>query len=94
MIGRYLHDHAGMAYSIAARARIMAQGSVIARQLILHSTMLAYLDVIQVLCDCYGYLMIPFVFLMKKVKGGRGGGGALTVDFPRPLSVPGKVCVA
>jgi DHA2 family multidrug resistance protein len=72
-MSRYLHDHAGMAYSLL-QGRGMAQGSVM-RQLILHSTMLAYLDVI--LCFAIAMaVMIPFVFLMKKVKGGRGGGAA------------------
>jgi len=71
-VARYLHDKAGMAYSMA-QGRIMGQGSI-ARQLIQQSTMLAYLDVIK----CFALamlLMVPIVFLMTKVKGGRGGGG-------------------
>jgi DHA2 family multidrug resistance protein len=64
-LARYLHDRAGMAYSLV-QGRNMAQGSVM-RQLILHSTMLFFAIAMAV--------MIPFVFLMTKVKGGRGGGG-------------------
>jgi DHA2 family multidrug resistance protein len=71
-MSRYLHDHAGMAYSFL-QGRGMAEGSVM-RQLILHSTMLAYLDVILCFAIAMG-VMIPFVFLMSKVKGGHGGGG-------------------
>jgi DHA2 family multidrug resistance protein len=71
-MAHYLHDHAGMAYSLL-QGQSMAAGSVM-RQLILHSTMLAYLDVILCFAIAMG-IMIPFVFLMKKVKGGRGGGG-------------------
>jgi DHA2 family multidrug resistance protein len=69
-MSRYLHDKAGMAYSLM-QGRGMAQGSFM-RQLIMHSTMLAYLDVIK----CFGIamgMMVPIVFLMSKVKGGRGG---------------------
>jgi DHA2 family multidrug resistance protein len=43
-MAHYLHDKAGMAYSLM-QGRGMAQGTVM-RQLIMHSTMLAYLDVI------------------------------------------------
>ena len=72
MMSRYLHDKSGMAYSLM-QGRAMAEGSVV-RQLVQHSTMLAYLDVIK----CFGIAMaamVPIVFLMTKVKGGRGGGG-------------------
>jgi DHA2 family multidrug resistance protein len=72
MMGHYLHDRGGMAYSLA-QGRAMAQGSLM-RQLILQSTMLSYIDVIK----CFAVamvLMVPVVFLMTKVKGGRGGGG-------------------
>jgi len=44
-MSRYLHDRGGMAYSLM-QGRLMAQGTVM-RQLIIHSTMLAYLDVIK-----------------------------------------------
>jgi DHA2 family multidrug resistance protein len=70
-MARYLHDRGGMAYSLA-QGRAMAEGSVM-RQLILHSTMLSYLDVIKCFAIAMG-LMVPIVFLMTKVKGGRGGG--------------------
>jgi DHA2 family multidrug resistance protein len=72
-MSRYLHDKGGMAYSLM-QGRAMAEGSVV-RQLVIHSTMLAYLDVIK----CFAIAMatmVPIVFLMTKVKGGRGGGGA------------------
>jgi DHA2 family multidrug resistance protein len=72
MVARYLHDKVGMAYSMT-QGRMMGQGSI-AQQLIQQSTMLAYLDVIK----CFALamlLMVPIVFLMTKVKGGRGGGG-------------------
>ena len=69
-MARYLHDKGGMAYSLM-QGRGMAQGTVM-RQLILHSTMLAYLDVIKCFAIAMG-VMVPFVFLMTKVKGGRGG---------------------
>ena len=72
IMSRYLHDKAGMAYSLM-QGRSMAQGSVM-RQLIMHSTMLAYLDVIKCFAIAMG-MMVPIVFLMTKVKGGRGGGG-------------------
>jgi DHA2 family multidrug resistance protein len=68
----YLHDKGGMAYSLM-QGRGMAQG-VVMRQLVLHSTMLAYLDVIKSFAIAMG-VMVPIVFLMSKVKGGRGGGG-------------------
>jgi len=67
----YLHARGGMAYSLT-QGRAMAQGNVM-RQLIMHAMMLSYLDVIK----CFAVsmlLMVPLVFLMNKVKGGRGGG--------------------
>ena len=72
IMARYLHDKGGMAYSLT-QGRAMAQGPVM-RQLILHATMLSYLDVVLCFAVAMG-LMVPFVFLMGKVKGGRGGGG-------------------
>ncbi|WP_263350062.1 DHA2 family efflux MFS transporter permease subunit [Acidicapsa acidisoli] len=72
LMSRYLHDKGGMVYSMAL-GRGMAQGTLM-RQLILHSTMLAYLDVIKCFATAMG-LMVPIVFFMTKVKGGRGGGG-------------------
>jgi len=72
IMSRYLHDKGGMVYSLM-QGRSMAQGTVM-RQLIMHSTMLAYLDVIKCFAIAMG-LMVPIVFLMTKVKGGRGGGG-------------------
>jgi hypothetical protein len=51
----------------------MAQGPIL-RQLVTQATMLGYLDVIK----CFAIAMaamVPVVFLMGKVKGGRGGGG-------------------
>jgi DHA2 family multidrug resistance protein len=71
-MSRYLHDRGGMAYSMV-QGRLMAQGTVM-RQLVLHSTMLAYLDVIKCFAIAMA-IMVPVVFLMSKVKGGRGGGG-------------------
>ena len=71
-MSHYLHDKAGMAYSLT-QGRVMAQGSVV-RQLVLHSTMLAYLDVIKCFAIAMG-MMVPVIFFMSKVKGGRGGGG-------------------
>ena len=71
-MARYLHDKGGLAYSLM-QGRAMAEGSVM-RQLVLHSTMLAYLDVIKCFAVAMA-LMVPIVFLMTKVKGGRGGGG-------------------
>jgi DHA2 family multidrug resistance protein len=71
-MGGYLHSHGGQAYSLA-QGSVMAQGNVM-RQLLMHATMLSYLDVIK----CFAIamlLMVPVVFLMSKVKGGRGGGG-------------------
>jgi DHA2 family multidrug resistance protein len=71
-LGHYLHDKGGLAYSLA-QGRGMAQGSLM-RQLIIQATMLSYLDVIK--CFAIAMLaMVPTVFLMTKVKGGRGGGG-------------------
>jgi len=71
-MGRYLHDKAGTAYSLA-QGRTMAQGTA-ARQLVMHATMLSYIDVILCFAIAMG-VMVPIVFLMGKVKGGRGGGG-------------------
>jgi hypothetical protein len=71
-MSRYLHDRGGMVYSMTL-GRGMAQGTLM-RQLVLHSTMLAYLDVIKCFAIAMG-MMVPVVFLMTKVKGGRGGGG-------------------
>ena len=72
MLGRYLHDRGGIAYSVA-QGRTMAQGSLM-RQLVVQATMLSYIDVIK--CFAVAMLvMVPVVFLMGKVKGGRGGGG-------------------
>ena len=67
----YLHARGGMAYSLT-QGRAMAQGNVM-RQLIVQAMMLSYIDVIK----CFAIamlLMVPLVFLMNKVKGGRGGG--------------------
>jgi DHA2 family multidrug resistance protein len=72
LMSRYLHDRGGMVYSLM-QGRNLAGGTVM-RQLILHSTMLAYLDVIKCFAIAMG-MMVPVVFLMTKVKGGRGGGG-------------------
>jgi len=71
IMSRYLHDRGGMAYSLA-QGRLMAQGTVV-RQLVMHATMLAYLDVIKCFAIAMGS-MLPIIFLMRKVKGGRGGG--------------------
>lgn len=71
-VARYLHDRAGMAYSLA-QGNSMAQGNVM-RQLMQQASMLAYLDVIKCFAIAMG-LMIPIIFFMTKVKGGRGGGG-------------------
>ena len=71
-VGRFLHDKAGMAYS-AMQGQSMAQGNVF-RQLITQATLLSYIDVIKCFAIAMG-LMVPTVFLMSKVKGGRGGGG-------------------
>ena len=71
-LGRYLHDRAGMAYSLT-QGQNMAAGTLM-RQLVLHSTMLAYLDVIKCFAIAMA-LMIPIIFFMTKVKGGRGVGG-------------------
>jgi DHA2 family multidrug resistance protein len=65
----YLHDRGGMAYSIA-QGRNMAQGNFL-RQIVMQAMMLSYIDVIK----CFAIamlLMVPLVFLMNKVKGGRG----------------------
>jgi DHA2 family multidrug resistance protein len=72
IMGRYLHDKAGTAYSLT-QGRSMAQGTAM-RQLVMHATMLSYIDVILCFAIAMG-LMVPMVFLMRKVKGGRGGGG-------------------
>ncbi len=71
-MGRYLHDKTGTAYSFT-QGRGMAQGTAM-RQLVMHATMLSYIDVILCFAIAMG-IMIPMVFLMGKVKGGRGGGG-------------------
>jgi DHA2 family multidrug resistance protein len=71
-MGRYLHDKTGTAYSLS-QGRAMAQGTAM-RQLVMHATMLSYIDVILCFAIAMG-LMVPMVFLMGKVKGGRGGGG-------------------
>ena len=71
LLSRYLHDHGGMAYNMMM-GRGMAQGTFM-RQLVLHATMLAYLDVIKCFAIAMG-MMVPIVFLMTKVKGGRGAG--------------------
>jgi len=71
MMARYLHDKGGMAYSLL-QGRGMAQGTVM-QQLVIQSTMLAYLDVIKCFAIAMG-CMVPIVFFMTKVKGGRGGG--------------------
>jgi MFS transporter, DHA2 family, multidrug resistance protein len=71
-MGAYLQHRGGMAYS-AIQGQGLAQGNIL-RQLVLQATMLSYLDVIK----CFAWamlLMVPTVFLMTKVKGGRGGGG-------------------
>ena len=71
-MSQYLHYKGGMAYSLL-QGRGMAAGALM-QKLVLHSTMLAYLDVIKSFAIAMG-LMVPVVFLMTKVKGGRGGGG-------------------
>jgi len=71
-MGHYLHDRGGMAYSLT-QGQGLAQGNVL-RQLQMQANMLSYLDVIKCFAIAMG-LMVPFVFLMTKVKGGRGGGG-------------------
>jgi len=71
-MGRFLHDKAGMAYS-AAQGQSMAQGSIF-RQLITQATLMSYIDTIKCFAIAMA-LMIPAVFMMSKVKGGRGGGG-------------------
>ena len=72
LMARYLHDRGGKGYSLV-QGQGFAQGTVFS-QLIKHATMLAYLDVILCFAIAMG-VMVPFVFLMSKVKGGRGGGG-------------------
>ena len=59
-------QHGASVAGSSAQARMMAQGNLY-REMVTHSTMLAYLDVITVLavgCVC----MIPLVFFMKKRK--------------------------
>jgi DHA2 family multidrug resistance protein len=68
----YLHDKGGMAYSLT-QGTGMAQSAVL-RQLVTQATLLSYIDVIKCFAIAMG-LMVPMVFLMTKVKGGRGGGG-------------------
>ena len=70
---RFLHDKAGMAYSVA-QGQGMAQGNIM-RQLIQQATLMSYIDVIKCFAIAMA-LMIPAVFMMSKVKGGRGGGAA------------------
>jgi DHA2 family multidrug resistance protein len=70
---RFLHDKAGMAYS-AAQGQSMAQGNIM-RQLVQQATLMSYIDVIKCFAIAMA-LMIPAVFMMSKVKGGRGGGAA------------------
>jgi hypothetical protein len=72
LTARYLHDRGGMGYSLA-QGRGFAQGTIL-HQLVTQATMLAYNDVILCFAIAMG-VMVPFVFLMSKVKGGRGGGG-------------------
>ena len=72
LMGRYLHDRGGMAFSMM-QGQVMARGTAM-RQLVTQATMLAYLDVILCFAIAMG-IMVPIVFLMEKVKGGRGGGG-------------------
>jgi DHA2 family multidrug resistance protein len=62
-LGRYLVEHGGRAFSLS-QGKAMAQGSIY-NQLLRHSTMLAYLDVIKVLAIAM-LLLIPLVFLMKR----------------------------
>jgi DHA2 family multidrug resistance protein len=72
LTARYLHDRGGMAYNMV-QGRNIAQGTVL-RLLITQATMLSYLDVILAFAIAMG-CMVPVVFFMTKVKGGRGGGG-------------------
>ncbi len=72
MVGHYLHDKTGTAYSLA-QGRSIAQGTTM-RQLITQATMLSYIDVILCFAIAMG-VMVPVVFVMGKVKGGRAGGG-------------------
>jgi len=62
-LGRYLTQHGGRAGSLA-QGKALAQGSIYG-QLLRHSTMLAYLDVIKVLAIAM-LLLIPLVFVMKR----------------------------
>ena len=73
LTARFLHDKVGLAYS-AAQGQGLAQGNVF-RQLIQQATLLSYLDVIKCFAIAMG-VMVPAVFMMSKVKGGRGGGAA------------------
>jgi len=68
-LASYFQHGTGTAVS-SAQAKMMAQGNLY-RQLITQSTMLAYLDVIAVLClGCV--CMVPLVFFMKKRKAAGG----------------------
>jgi hypothetical protein len=62
-----------MAYS-TAQGQGLAQGNIF-RQLIQQATLMSYIDVIKCFAIAMA-LMIPAVFMMSKVKGGRGGGAA------------------
>jgi DHA2 family multidrug resistance protein len=66
-LANYLQHSGGLTAS-SAQAHAMAQGSLY-QQLIRQSTQLAYLDVIALL-SIGAACMIPFIFLMKKRKGG------------------------
>jgi DHA2 family multidrug resistance protein len=70
-MGGYLQSKGGQAYSVTL-GRGMAEGSIL-RQLITQATMLSYLDVIKSFAIAM-LLMVPVIFFMTKVKGGRGGG--------------------
>ncbi len=62
------YQHGGGLTASAAQARALAQGTLY-QQLVRQSTQLAYLDVIAVLA-VGAACMVPFIFLMKKHKGG------------------------
>ncbi len=59
---------------LAAQATHQAQG-VIVRSMYRQAAMLSYLDAFQLLAIS-AVCMIPFVFLLKKNKPGKGGGAA------------------
>ncbi len=71
LTARYLHDKGGLAFSVA-QGQNLATGNVL-RQLIIQATLLSYLDVIKCFAIAMG-MMVPVVFIMTKVKGGRGAG--------------------